>query len=132
MASKLNGKGEKLAKAALSVSRTKVTITGDYEADRQKFGALIQDFAIAFDANNNVLENGIKDDVESNKNRLDIIESKLDSIASFFGITYYPNYTIHNENYTTHTHDYEDGTINDTNDGTGTQTDTTRTTTGVS
>lgn len=64
MANRIGGKGEKLAKAALSVTRSKVTITGDYEDDRQKFGAMTQDLAITFDGNNNVLANGIKDDVQ--------------------------------------------------------------------
>lgn len=174
MANRLGGKGEKLAKAALSVSRTKVTITGEYEEDRQKFGAMTQDFAITFDGNNNVLVNGIKNDVTSNTNALLNKEDSFAKNTAFnkdFGTSSSTvcqgndirlfdsrtplshNHTISNvtglqtiiddyesriaaletllTNYTSHTHDYDDGTINDTDDGTGTQTDTTRTTTGV-
>lgn len=141
MANRLGGKGEKLAKAALSVSRTKVTITGEYEEDRQKFGAMTQDLAITFDGNNNILVNGIKNNVTSNTNHRNITSGNPHNvvISDLTGlqaiIDDYESRIATLEtlltNYTSHTHDYDDGTINDTDDGTGTQTDTTRTTTGV-
>ena len=124
MAGMRNTKGEKLAKASLAVTRNKVSIEGDYEDDRQKFNAMLQDLAITFDANNNVLDNGIKDDVT-------LLKAKMSALATLFGITFDASGNITAESYTTHTHSYQDGTINDTADGTGAQTDTARNTNGV-
>lgn len=60
-----NGKPrERLAKASLAkTNNLNVTIEGVYEDDRQKFQAMSQDLGIAFDGNNNVLDNQIKDNV---------------------------------------------------------------------
>lgn len=124
MANGKNGRGEKLAKASLAVSRNKVSITGDYEDDKQKFNAMVQDLAITFDSNNNVLDNGIKDDVT-------LLKSKMESLVALLGVVFNSSGNITSESYTTHTHSYQDGTINDTADGTGIQTDTARNTNGV-
>jgi len=58
-------RGKTLAKAAFAKANVAtVFIEGDYEDDRQKFSALVQDMSIEFDSNNNISSNGIKDTVD--------------------------------------------------------------------
>jgi hypothetical protein len=130
---------KRLGKAALAKSNTiSATIEGDYEDDRQKFLAAMQDLEITFDANNNVDVDGIKNtvtantaNIATNTDSIAALTVKLDNVANLFGITFNSDGTIATESYTGHTHDYVDSTIEDTADGTGTQTDTTKTTAGV-
>lgn len=80
----------------------------------------------------------LNEDINANTQSIDninqslqIIQAKIQSIADLFSITFNPNGTIANENYTNHTHSYIDSTVSDTEDGTGTQTDTTKQTTNI-
>ncbi len=52
---------------------------------------------------------------------INIIDTKINSIASLFGITFNTDGTIDTEAYTQHTHNYTDTTITDTEDGSGTE-----------
>ncbi len=49
----------------------------------------------------------------------DIINTKINSIASIFGVTFNTNGTLLDENYSQHTHTYTDKAITDTEDGSG-------------
>lgn len=69
--------------------------------------------------------------INSINQTIQIIQTKLQSIAELFSITFNPDGTIASENYTNHTHSYTDSTISDTEDGTGTQTDNTKQTTNI-
>lgn len=78
----------------------------------------------------------IKTDMELLKNIIDSFEgdisainSKLDKIVQLFSIVFDSDGSIASNNYTTHKHNYTDATIADTADGTGTLTETTKTTT---
>lgn len=77
----------------------------------------------------------ISDSKNENSNNLynanDIINAKINSIASLFGITFNIDGTVNLEAYTEHTHNYTDTTITDTTDGTGTEQTTNKVTTGV-
>lgn len=70
--------------------------------------------------------------VSENASAIALINSKIDAIASIFSVIFNTDGSLSSQGYTSHMHSYEDGTIADTVDGTGTQTDTTRTTQGVS
>ena len=73
----------------------------------------------------------LKDDMTDVINRLDNITdvtSKLEKIIQLFSITFDSNGNIISNNYTSHTHSYKDATIADTAEGTGTLSETTKTT----
>lgn len=123
---------ERLAAAAIAkVNSNTVNIEGIYEADRQKFQALSQDLGITFDSNNNITSNQIKTDVNTLDSSVDILNNKIAAIASVLGITFNADGTLATEEYTTHTHSYVDTTIADTADGTGTESETTKSTSEV-
>ena len=61
-----------------------------------------------------------EDDIITLDDRIDLLNTKMNSIASLFGITFNTDGTINTESYTPHTHGYTDSTIPDTADGTGT------------
>jgi len=56
-----------------------------------------------------------------------LINTKINSIASIFGVTFNPDGTLLTETYSTHAHTYSDATI----DATGIVTNTSRNTLGV-
>ena len=68
---------------------------------------------------------------DSHDSDISLINTKIDTLATIFSIVFNADGTLNSEAYTAHTHDYVDSTIADTADGTGTQTDKTKTTTGV-
>jgi len=69
--------------------------------------------------------------IDSNDVDIALINAKINTIASIFSIVFNADGTLNSEAYSVHKHSYIDSTIADTADGTGTQTDTTKTTTGV-
>ncbi len=69
--------------------------------------------------------------IDSNDADITLINTKIDTIASLFSLVFNSDGTLSSEAYSSHKHDYIESTIADTADGTGTQTDTTKTTTGV-
>lgn len=71
----------------------------------------------------------MKDEFDTLKTEFNATKLKLDQIFALFSIVFNPDGTIDAENYTTHKHNYADATIADTADGTGTLTETTKTTT---
>jgi len=73
----------------------------------------------------------LSDRIDSNDTSIALINEKINTLASLFSLVFNDDGTLDSEDYTTHTHDYIDSTISDTTDGTGEQTDTTKTTTGV-
>ncbi|QDF29008.1 hypothetical protein [Halarcobacter anaerophilus] len=90
----------------------------------KQLNALIQELR-------NTTIGSLNEDVNANANAiiqideaLTIINAKIDSLSNLFGITYNTDGTIATESYTTHTHNYEDTTINDTVDGSGSETAT--------
>ena len=126
---------ERLGKAALARQQSSsVDVAEEFEQDRAKFNSVIQDYGITFNPDNTTLSNDAVD--------------KIDALVALLGMTFtrngtterlelagntYSNHTHVKTDVTDfdHTHDYVDGTINDTADGSGTQTDTARTTDGV-
>ncbi len=75
--------------------------------------------------------NNIELNINNLYNANDIINTKINSIASLFGITFNTDGTVNLEAYTQHTHDYTDTTITDTEDGTGTEQSTDKQTSGI-
>lgn len=73
----------------------------------------------------------ISDRIDSNNADIALINKKIDTVAAIFSIVFNSDGTLSSEEYSTHAHDYVDSTIADTEDGSGTQTDTTKTTAGV-
>lgn len=71
----------------------------------------------------------MKDEFDTFKTEFNATKLKLDQIIALFSIVFKADGTIDAENYTTHKHNYTDATIADTADGTGTLTETTKTTT---
>ena len=69
--------------------------------------------------------------IDSNDTDIALINEKINTIASLFSLLFNSDGSLSSEVYTSHVHEYIDSTIADTVDGTGTQTDTTKTTTGV-
>ena len=69
--------------------------------------------------------------IDSNDTDITLINEKINTLASLFSLIFNSDGTLNSEAYTTHTHNYTNSTIQDTADGTGIQTDTTNTTTGV-
>ncbi len=134
-------RGKSLAKAAIAKTNvTSLTVESVYEDSRQRFQALSQDLGVTYSVNNNVLSNQTNADIDalqldthvhSNKVILDAITASFTSALK----TAYDGYEariadleLRLAGYETHTHSYLDGTIADTGDGTGTQTDTSRST----
>ena len=128
-------------------------VGGDTDSDRTRFTNLNNENGVAFDGdtilNNDLLDNanimmsvlGVSTNRVNNRlvvdasilsDKLDLVSNKLDVIASVLGVTFNVDGTLDAETYSTHTHGYNDETIADTDDGTGTSTDTARTTSGVS
>ena len=64
--------------------------------------------------------------------KINKLQAKIDAISNLFTISYNSDGSINTESYTAHTHSYKDKTIEDTADGSGATTDTSRTTGGVS
>ena len=132
-----NGKrGQALGKAALAKA-TRI-IAGDTTTHDPKVSPMAQSLGITFDANNNVTGNQTTDDIAAidskattNANDIQVLSNKINAIAAVLGITFNGDGTLASEGYSTHTHAYLDGTIADTDDGSGVQTDTQRTTDGV-
>ena len=81
-------------------------------------------------ANTNAIT-GINNTLVSINNSISLINTKVSTLTSIFSIMLNTDGSLMSEAYSSHTHAYEDGTINDTVDATGTQTDTTRNTQGV-
>ena len=129
----LNGKrGKGLAKAALAKTQViQVDMLGDYSDEASKFQSLNNSFGVTYDANNNVQSNNTKTLTLQNEADILLLEAKVVAMANLFGIAFDTDGNITAEDYTTHTHEYVDGTIADTGDGTGLQTDTTKNTSGV-
>jgi hypothetical protein len=48
------------------------------------------------------------------------LNAKISAISSVFGITFNEDGTLNTESYSSHKHNYEDSTITDTPDGSGT------------
>jgi len=127
-------KKERLGKAALARQQTSSTdVAAEFEQDRAKFNSIIQDYGIIFNTDNTTKSNDVVD--------------KVDALVALFGMTFSrisDRLVLNTEAYTTHTHTvsditdfdhthaFNDATIADTADGTGTQTDTVRETEGVS
>ena len=82
------------------------------------------------DSNDTDISN-LSDRIDSNDTDIALINQKIDTIAAIFSIVFNSDGTLSSEEYSTHAHDYVDSTIADTEDGSGTQTDTTKTTAGV-
>ena len=116
-------KGSKLSKTALARQQSSsVDVAEEFAQDRAKFNSVIQDYGITFNPDNTTLSNDAVD--------------KIDALVALLGMTFTRNGTterleLTGNTYSNHTHDYVDVTINDTADGSGTQTDTARTTDGV-
>ena len=68
---------------------------------------------------------------KADKSIMSSLETKIANFASLFGVAFNEDGTISAESYTSHKHECEDATISDTGDGTGTESTTTKTTTGV-
>jgi hypothetical protein len=97
------------------------------------------------DTLNNTTVGGLSDRIDTNdlaitslsqadtsiNEALNVMNNKLNSIAASFGIVFDNTGLITSEDYLSRTHSYEDATINDTTDGTGTESVTTKTTQGV-
>jgi len=67
----------------------------------------------------------------STNETINVLINKLNALVSLFGIEFDSDEKITSEDYLSHTHSYEDATINDTTDGTGEESVTTKTTQGV-
>ncbi len=80
---------------------------------------------------NNTTVGGINSRIDGHGVLLALIHTKINTLASLFGIVFNADGTLNSEAYTTHTHSFIDSTITDTADGTGIKKDTTKTTTGV-
>jgi hypothetical protein len=74
---------------------------------------------------------GINNTLVSINNSINLINTKVSTLASIFSIMLNTDGSLLSEAYSSHTHAYLDGTINDTADATGSQTDTIRNTQGV-
>jgi hypothetical protein len=70
-------------------------------------------------------------DIDTLQSSVSLLSMKLASLAQLFGVVFTTEGAIASQNYTTHAHAYEDDTIADTADGTGTVTHTTKNTQGV-
>ena len=91
-------KGVKLAKASLAKTNTlEVNITGDYEADRQKFQAMATALGFTFNSSNQVVDEQIVDDVA-------LLISKVNSLATMLSSSFDGNGDILVDGYATHTH----------------------------
>ena len=83
---------------------------------------------VAINNNITVLTNA----VNINMNAISLLNAKIDSLATLFALGFDSTTgALTTEAYTTHAHNYNDTTIADTADGTGTETITTKTTEGV-
>ncbi len=80
---------------------------------------------------NNTTVGSLSNDIGNIQTELTTLNTRIVNFASLFGVVFNPDGTITSEDYTTHKHNYKDKTINDTDDGTGVETDTTRETLGV-
>lgn len=69
--------------------------------------------------------------ITANTSAIALINAKLTAIAGLFGLVFDINGALTSNSYTSHTHTYEDATIADTADGTGTVTITAKNTQGV-
>ena len=97
------------------------------------------------DTLNNTTVGGLSDRIDANdlaitsldqantstSEALSVVDNKLNAIATLFGIVFDNAGLITSEDYLSHTHSHEDATINDTTDGTGTESVATKTTQGV-
>ena len=81
---------------------------------------------------NNTTVGSITQDIDNIYNTLGVISNQIAALGSVLNITFNPDGTLLNNGYTAHRHDYEDSTINDTADGTGTISTETKQTGGVS
>jgi len=90
----------------------------------------ISNLSDRIDSNDTDISN-LSDRIDSNDTDIALINQKIDTIAAIFSIVFNSDGTLSSEEYSTHAHDYVDSTIADTEDGSGTQTDTTKTTAGV-
>lgn len=121
----MRDKAKKLAKAGIAKTNAlKEQVSGDYADAAAKFSSLSQDFGVVFDANNNILSNATKSDIN-------ILKNKVAAIASVLGATFNPDGTLASETYSDHAHSYKDTTIADTADGTGSASTADKTTGGV-
>lgn len=66
-----------------------------------------------------------------NSTAITLLSTKLSSLCTLFGVVFDESGNVVAQEYSTHTHDYADATIADTADGTGVESSTTKTTTGV-
>lgn len=71
----------------------------------------------------------MQDTVNSFEDAINDTSAKLDEIIRLFSIVFDSSGNITSNNYTTHKHNYQDATIADTADGTGTLSETTKQTT---
>ncbi|MDT8337579.1 MAG: hypothetical protein RQ763_00125 [Sulfurimonas sp.] len=69
--------------------------------------------------------------ITANAEALAVIDAKIGALSTLFSLAFDVAGVLTTEAYTTHKHSYEDATIADTADGSGTETSTTKTTTGV-
>ena len=99
-----------LAKSA--IAKVNNIETGTMTTTDARVSPLSQSLGVTYDNANNIISNQTNDNIADLQARLTNLENRL-------------------ANYETHTHDYIDSTINDTDDGSGTQTDITKTTSGV-
>ena len=115
-------KADRFSRVALATSYTRVNdISAEVQKDRNKFEHLTAEDGVTFDADS--------DEIVSN----DLLD-KVNAIAEALGITFKADgdrLVIDSNGYSEHVHEYSDATINDTEDGTGSSTDTTRDTAGV-
>jgi len=96
-----------LAKTALAkINNVEAGTTTTVDA---RVSPLSQSLGVTYDSNNNVTSNQTNDDIADLQTRLTALENRL-------------------SNYENHTHSYTDDTINDTADGSGTITTTTKST----
>lgn len=90
----------------------------------------VGDLSARIDANDVDIFN-INGRIDSNDVDIALINKKINTIVSVLSIVFNTDGTLSSEAYSTHKHSYIDSTIADTADGTGAQTDTTKTTAGV-
>jgi hypothetical protein len=136
-------KGQKLGKAALA--RVNSVASGDVTTVDARVSPMAQSLGIVFGTNYTVASNqttarlttvesaisNLEGRVTSNEDDKLIAMNKLNAIATVLGITFNSDGTLNTEAYSSHTHSYEDSTINDTADGTGTETVTVKSSSGV-
>lgn len=96
----------------IALQKIKKIETGETTITDPRVSPLSQSFGITYDSNNNVVSNNTNDNIIDLQTRLTKLENRL-------------------VNYENHTHNYIDTTINDTTDGSGTKTNTTKITSGV-